>query len=529
MKKIWIGVGVLIASWLLYKVVTPGGTTVPKGNPLETLTIAADLDSLTTLDPAENFELSGFEIIANVYETLVGSPDLNVGGIKGVLAESWDFSEEGKFLTFKLKQDRKFASGNPVGAKDVAFSLIRLVKMGKNPAKLFEPLGWTADNVEGKIKIVSDHELRFEVTPRLAPEQIVALFMSLSASIVDAKETASHGAEEYGAPWLRQHTAGSGPFQVETWIPQQYLTLNASPNAAPTPLLKQIVFRFAKEVGAQELLLRKGEADVSYNLLRDVLETLPDVTAQTYDASNLKVLHLNQKCIPLAKPKVREAIRHLIDYQGLVDHVKHGLYKLHNSFVPSQVELSLKGRRFPLDVAKAKALLAEAGYPDGFTVTLSAVDAELAQKIAHDLAQGGIQAEILLGDSKQVLTKLRARQHDMALSTAGCDPLDLEMGASTFLFNPDNSDQSEHKTFAWRNAWDIPELSRRVSEAKFIKDPKAREAEYQALQELFFKDAPLIVMVQENKVVGMRKTVAGITFNPVSGTLSYAGAHKTSG
>ena len=172
-------------------------------------------------------------------------------------------------------------------------------------------------------------------------------------------------------------------------------------------------------------------------------------------------------------------------------------------------------------------MLKEAGFEGGFTVTLSATDTECAQKLKHDLAEAGINLEILLGDSKQVLTRLRSREHEMALSTAGMDPLGLDIGESTFLYNPDNSDASPHKTFAWRSKWDVgPDLNERAAKARFIQEPKARAAEYEALQALFLKNAPLLVLVQENEMVAVRDNVEGLIYDETTGTFLYRQTRK---
>ena len=127
-------------------------TAVRAATPPDTLVQAWQIDDIISLDPAEVFEFSASEIDGNTYERLMPTTSKDVSKIFGEVAESWTVSPDGKTFTFKIRQDKKFASGNPVTAEDVVFSLAARRLLDKSPAFILAQFGLTKDNVKDKIK-----------------------------------------------------------------------------------------------------------------------------------------------------------------------------------------------------------------------------------------------------------------------------------------------------------------------------------------------------------------------------------------
>ncbi|PTE19742.1 ABC transporter substrate-binding protein, partial [Cereibacter changlensis JA139] len=125
--------------------------------PDDTIIQAYTLDDIISLDPAEVFEFTASEIIGNSYEPLIGYELDDVSKIFGVVAESWELSEDGMTMSFKIREGKKFASGNDLTAEDVVFSLVRGVKLDKSPAFILGQFGLTAENVDEKIKQTGDY------------------------------------------------------------------------------------------------------------------------------------------------------------------------------------------------------------------------------------------------------------------------------------------------------------------------------------------------------------------------------------
>ena len=112
----------------------------------DTLVIAKNIDDIISLDPAEAYELSGVEVIDNLYDRIMRFEPKDINTLAPGVAESYAVSDDGKTITFKIRAGQKFASGNPITAADAAFSLQRVVKLDKTPAFLIQQLGWSKDN-----------------------------------------------------------------------------------------------------------------------------------------------------------------------------------------------------------------------------------------------------------------------------------------------------------------------------------------------------------------------------------------------
>src|SRR5690606_12974659 len=181
----------LAASAMLALTMAP----VKADTPPDTLVMAWQFDDIITLDPAEVFEFSAAEIMGNSYERLIGYDINNVSDMFGVVAESWEVSEDGKTITFKIREGTTFASGNDLTAEDVVFSLQRAVKLDMSPAFILTQFGFSADNVEEKIVQTGDYELTFEMDQPYAPTFVLYCLTSTVASVVDKDLVLEHEAD----------------------------------------------------------------------------------------------------------------------------------------------------------------------------------------------------------------------------------------------------------------------------------------------------------------------------------------------
>ena len=173
---------------------------------------------------------------------------------------------------------------------------------------------------------------------------------------------------------------------------------------------------------------------------------------------------------------------------------------------------------FKLDVAKAKELLAKAGLPQGFTVTMDVRSAQpvsgLAASFQQTAAQAGIKVQIIPGDGKQTLSKYRARNHDIYIGQWGSDYWDPNSNAQAFSSNPDNSDASKIRTTAWRNSWNIPALTAKTDAALLEKDTAKRAQMYGELQKAVQADGPFINIFQQTEIAGYSGKLKGFKLGP---------------
>jgi peptide/nickel transport system substrate-binding protein len=240
---------------------------------------------------------------------------------------------------------------------------------------------------------------------------------------------------------------------------------------------------------------------------------------------------LNQKNENLAKPEVRQAMKYLVDYQGIADTILAGSASVHQAFLPEGFLGAIDDNPFSLDVDKAKALLAEAGLPDGFKVTMDVRNVtpymEIAQTLQATMAQAGIELELLPADNKQTLTKYRARNHDIYLGRWGPDYQDPNTNADTFASNPNNADDSGLTgVLAWRNAWEIPEMTAKTQAALLEHDTDKRAEMYREIQREFQETAPFVIMFQDIDLIAERADVHDMIWGPSFDDNKYWKAYK---
>ncbi len=498
------------------------------GTPKDTLIEAAHIDDMITLDPAEMYELSTYEVTGNVYDTLVAINPHHTGQILHKAALSWTVSDDGKTYTFKLRPNQKFQSGNPLTAADVVYSYQRLTALNKSPAFLIQDLGITPDNMNTTLKAVDDLTFQMTVDQAYAPTFVINKLCATNFAIVDSvllksKEAKqADGTNDWGNGWLKTASAGSGPFAISEWKPNEVVIIQANPNYwGPKPKLKRVVWRHIAEESSQRLLLESGDVDMARNLSADQLDGVRQKGGFTFTATaqntNLYA-GLNTKNQYLANPKVREALRYLVDYNGLVKTALRDVWIVNETFLPNGVLGFVDSRPYRLNIAKAKALLTEAGYPNGFPLTVNVASTEqprmdVAQSMQETFAKVGIQLKILASDQKTVITTYRARKHDIALLTWGVDYFDPNTNMA-FVVNTDNSDTPKSKPLAWRNGWMNEDFNKQAAALLMETDAAKRKAGYQAMIKAWQPISPFIMMFQYNWVSAVSPKVRNFFTGP---------------
>ncbi len=503
--------------------------------PRDLVTMGIAIDDIVSLDPQESFEFSGAEVLGNTYERLV-LPDIeDPTVIRGSLAARWETSADGLTTTFKMAPGRMFASGNPVTAEDAAFTLHRAVILNKAPAFIINQFGFTPANVAERIRATDAETLVLQIAEAGSPSFLLYCLSAAVGSIVDKKVVMSHAAgDDLGNAWLKAgNSAGSGPFQLRQWRASENVTLDANPNHPTPPKVKRIVVLHRPDPSAQLLGLQRGDIDIARTLSPDQLTMLgkdPAYTLMTQPKSYINYIALNQNHPMLSKPGVRQAIKWAIDYKGIATNITPNIYEAHQAFLPKGFPGALTDLPFQKDVAKAKALLAEAGVPAGFEVTLDYASAppfpDVAQAIQANLAEIGIKVTLIAGEQRQVITKTRARQHQMAMVRWGSDYMDPHSNAETFNINTDNTEAQKNRTLSWRSNWKDDDFTARAMAALKEPDSAKRIALYEALQRDHRERSPFVIMLQQVEVPAMKKTTTGLQLGLLSDRTGYAGITK---
>lgn len=495
------------------------GPAAVAATPKDTLVVAFAFDDIISLDPAEVFELSGSEIMGNSYDRLLRLDLNDPSKIVADVAKSWTVSPDGKTFSFELKEGLKFASGNPLTAEDVVYSLHRAIMLDKSPAFILTQFGFNKTNLKDRIKQTGPLSLSIETDKAFAPTFVLNCLTADVTSVVDKKLLLSKEQNgDWGYGWLKTNYAGSGPLKIREWRANEIVALERNENhGGEKAKLARVIYRHVKEASTQRLLLEKGDIDMARNLSpQDIaaVGTHKDIKLASAPKGSVYYISLNQKNPILAKPEVREAMKWLVDYSAIGDTLIKNIGVVHQNFLPLGLFGASKENPYKLDVAKAKALLAKAGVPNGFKVSIDMRTQQPVQSIVEAFQQtakqAGIEVEIVPGDGKQTLTKYRARTHDMYIGQWGTDYWDSHSNADTFTRNPDNGDDAKFKSLAWRNAWAIPDLTKKTEAAVLERDAGKRKAMYEELQAEFRKTSPFVMLYQQTEVAAYRSNLDGV-------------------
>lgn len=498
--------------------------------PANMLVVANRIDDITTLDPAESFEFAGSDVSHNVYGKLVNFDPLNLEkGYEPDIAESWSVSEDGRTITFTIRDGLKFHSGNPVTAEDVEFSLRRAVILRKTPSFILTQFGFSDENAAQTIR-AHGNKVSITTDRKYATSFVLNCLTSTIGGIVDKKTVMANEKDgDMGNGWLRTHSAGSGAYRVVSWKPNDSVTLEANPDFYKgAPAMTRVIVRHVQESATQRLMLEKGDIDIARNLNPEDIAGAAGNKSIIIDnelRGRLMYISLNQKHPQLSNPKVVEAIKYLVDYGGMQDSFLKGQYTIHQAFLPRTYLGEIDDKPYSLDIGRAKALLAEADVGE-IEIEVGVREAqermEIAQSLQITFAQAGIKLNITVGTAKQILTRYRARELDLYMGVWGPDYPDPQTNAGTFAYNPDNSDAAKATgLLAYRNAWDPGELNAMVEAAVVEGDTDTRRKMYEDIQRLHQQVSPFAVMFQKIEQSALRKNVQNWTVGGAITSVSY--------
>ncbi|MFB2607966.1 ABC transporter substrate-binding protein, partial [Rhizobium phaseoli] len=226
-----------------------------------------------------------------------------------------------KGITFTLRQ-ANFASGNPVTSKDVVYSLGRLLKLDQAAAANLKRIGYDKTNVDKLVTAADDKTVRIDFSGQVTAEMLLYRLAASTTSVVDSVEVQKHVTDnDWGNAWMRTHSAGSGPFTLNRWSPNELVILDANKDyVAGAPKMKRVIVRHVPESQVERLMLERGDIDIASALTAADLSTFKDkqgFTIQRIPTGGFYVLSMNAGNQYLSNPKVREAIAYGIDYKGI--------------------------------------------------------------------------------------------------------------------------------------------------------------------------------------------------------------------
>lgn len=484
--------------------------------PPKTLVVAQSISDVLSFDPAEGFELTTVQSFNSLYQRLVESSSAKQTELKGALAQSWQVGKDGHSLQFKLKKGARFASGNPVTAEDVIYSLSRAVKLKKGPAFILGELGWTAENVDGFLQKTDAASVSLSWPAKVGPSFALSILTAPIASIVDSKLAKEHESNgDFGNAWLKTHSAGSGAFTLKSFLPNEALVLEANPSSpGGAPLLSSVILKNVADPATRRLLIEQGDADIARDLGADqtsVIKNKPGINILSAASANQQYIAFdiaNAANPALKNPALWEAARWLVDYDGIANKLLKGQAQVHQSFLPIGFPGAISDNPYKFDPVKAKAILDKAGLKN-LTIKLDIINqppfTEIAQSLQSSFEKGGVRLEIIPSIGSQYYSKIRSHGHEAALAFWIPDYFDPHSNAGAFAANHDDGS----KTIAWRNGWEIPELTAKTDAAVQEVNPAKRAKLYGVIQHEIQKKSPYVLMFQSTDQVVLRSNVKG--------------------
>lgn len=495
--------------------------------PSSALVMAWNIDAISTFDPAQIGEVVTDEIVKNTCDTLVDFDPADESKVVPLFAESWDVSDDRLQITFHLRKGATFPSGNPATAADTAWSMQRVVKLGFGNAATLTEYGFTKDKVDSQITAPDDATLVLKLDKPYPTSLILqAIAANRVSATMDRKTLMANEVNgDLGNKYLATRTECVGPYKLVQWNAGESVVLQANESYwGQAPALKRVLIRHVAEAGTQRLLLTQGDVDVARNLtpedLKD-LESSPDVSVVRVLKPQLFFWIFNNADPIFANEKVRLAMRYLIDYDGLAKTVMTYTGVPRASFVQIGAVGALdekEGQPFSLDLDKAKALLAEAGYPNGFkaNVFIGTLphSAPIAQSVQQNAAKIGVELTLERMANAQLFSRVRGREFQTAMQAWQTGVPDAHGNASRLVYNPDNRAEAKQTQYpSWRAAFYSEEVNKKIAAALLEPDPENRNAMYHDLQRQIMQQGPMAIMFQMYNVAGIRKSLKNWSWN----------------
>lgn len=469
-----------------------------------------------------------YEVPFNIFDRLV---DVEVGTdgnskIVPSLAESWDISDDGLEYTFHLRQGVKFHNGNDFTAEDVAYTFHRMltVEGGVNTEFIDqikgadELLAGETDTLEG-VEVVDDYTIKVTLKEPFAG--FLASISSPGVSIYDSEATEAAG-DQFGMdPAV---TVGTGPFEFSSWSFNNQLVLTRNEDYwKGASGLPGVVIKIIPDTETQSMMFESGELDIldldyAADSVDRFTETYPDQIVQG-PRVGIVYFTMNFNKEPFQDVRVRKAVQMSIDRQAILDALYGGRGQVEQGIFPhGLIGFNPDQEEIKYDPEAAKALLAEAGYADGFDMEIAADSSAsdtmtMALAIVSDqLAEVGIRAEIKNYDESTWLETRKSGELGSFISTWSADYNDPDNFIYTFFGN-------EEKTRIRSINYPDTEVMERVAKARTVVNEDERLAEYKALEEkIIHEDAAWVPMFSRLHLFAVSKRVQG--FAPLWSGLS---------
>lgn len=461
----------------------------------KTLTVALTA-APTHLDPHPQASTDSYRVVTQIYDRLVElDADMK---LVPVLAESWEVKDE-TTTVFHLRKGVKFHDGNEMKAEDVKFSLERCIA---SPGVNYNYL------IISEINIIDDYTVEFKTSE---PCSVLLQRLTLDAASILSK-AAVESTDDFDS-----HPVGCGPFKFVSWdTTSGEVVLEAFDDYwEGRPAIDKLVFKTIPESINRTVALETKEADIAYDLAATDFESVeknPDLKLEKAASTTVWYLGMNTRDPILANKLVRKAIATAINVDDFITMVFNGnADPAHNTmltpYLPGYVADTVK---YDYSVENAKALLAQAGYADGLTLTLYVQDSQIFKDasvtIQEALRQVGITVNIKSMNASSFTSATVDGEHQLFfMSKTSIDPDSMLRS----IYSEDSLGASGNRSF-----WTSAEVDAMLDEALATTDSAHANELYAKIQAIVADEVPIYPLAQEYINAGMQKNVEGFKLYP---------------
>lgn len=470
-----------------------------------------------SLDPSVVTDTESENVSQSILETLVTFEEGKTT-VAPLLATEWDESEDGLTYTFKLREGVKFHDGTDFNAEAVVYNFERWMNSGDDKFSVYSSVfgGFKGDETHNleSVKAIDEYTVEFKLK-NVLPTFLKSL--ALTPFSISSPAAIEKFGEEYGS-----NPVGTGPFVFGEWKRNERVVLNKNEDywLEGYPKLNQVIFRTIPDNSARLNALLSGEVDMIDGVdPGSIAQVEADKNLQliTRPSLNLGYLGLTVTREPLNNKLVRQALNYAVDKEGMVEAFFGGQASPAKNPIPPSVEgYNDDIEAYPYDPEKAKALLAEAGYPDGFEMELWAMPVsrpympdgkKVAELLQSNFADIGVKAKIVTYEWATYLEKTKAGEADAFLlgwTGANGDADDFIYS----LWHKDNIGGMNSTQYS------NEELNQVLTEARSITDQDKRNELYMKAQEIMHEDPPIIPLVHTTPVLAARADITGFDPHP---------------
>jgi len=496
-------IAVSLSSWIIAKPCL--SKTLPIKGEKNRLVICIP-SPIVSLDPTNYRDRNTQIVLKNIFDSLT-TRDANMKVVPQ-LAESWKALNDTTW-EFKLRRGVRFHNGDDFTAEDVKFTLERVVKEGAldgktSPRKsLLGPLS--------RVKIIDDYTVQIETEK---PWPILPLMLTLQ-EIVPKKYMKAVGSQGF-----QKKPIGTGPFRFVRAEGRKLLILErfkdyygGSPEIPPVQVapLKHLTFKTVLVKAEQIAMLKKGECDIITHVPPEairILQTTPGIKMLTCQATRSYFAEINSIKPPFDDRRIRLAMNYAVDMRAVVDHILKGHAKvLPTILLPNAFAYNSSLKPYAYNPKLAKKLLNDSGFPEGRSITINCMERyrKFANIIAVCLAKVGIKSAVNIIDKDTERASMENLNWDILVTSWGNSTLD-----PVGILVPKFKSGGRGNYSNYRNG----EVDRLLSQADGSLDPQVRKNCYKKVQEIIYKDVPMIFGYAAEELYGVRERVKNFMPSP---------------